>query len=126
MTPSLAAIGQADQSWHVRPEDPFATTDRLPEDTDPDQVSRFGDQRWNYTVLSRRRTEGSKTVNWAAFPETLHESFRRAGWALVNLPTPAALLHRAATARVEWPAPGTMAQVFLGWRRFAVWLAAPN
>ena len=123
MTPSLAAIGQADQTWHVRPEDPFATTDRLPEDTDPDQVSRFGDQRWNYTVLSRRRTEGSKTVNWAAFPETLRESFRRAGWALVNLPTPAALLHRAATARVEWPAPGTMAQVFLGWRRFAGWLA---
>ena len=29
-----------------------------------------------------------KTVNWAAFPETVRESFRRAGWALVNLPTP--------------------------------------
>ena len=123
MRTSLAAISQADQTWHVRPEDPFATTDRLPEGIDPDQVSRFGDPRWNYTVLSRRRSEGSKTVNWAAFPETLRESFRRAGWALVNLPTPAALLNRAATARVEWPAPGTMAQVFLGWRRFAVWLA---
>jgi hypothetical protein len=88
VTPSLAAIGQADQTWHVRPEDPFATADRLPEGINSDQVSRFGDQRWNYTVLSRRRTEGSKTVNWAAFPETLRESFRRAGWALVNLPTP--------------------------------------
>ena len=123
MRTSLAAISQADQTWHVRPEDPFATADRFPEGIDPDQVSRFGDPRWNYTVLSRRRSEGSKTVNWAAFPETLRESFRRAGWALVNLPTPAALLNRAATARVEWPAPGTMAQVFLGWRRFAVWLA---
>jgi hypothetical protein len=123
VTTSPAAIRQADQTWHVRPEDPFATADRLPEGINSDQVSRFGEQRWNYTALSRRRSEGSKTVNWAAFPETFRESFRRAGWALVNLPTPAALLNRAATARVEWPAPGTMAQVFLGWRRFAVWLA---
>jgi hypothetical protein len=122
MTTSLAAAGQADQTWHVGPEDSFATADRLPDGVDPDQVSRFGDQSWNYTVLSRRRSESSKTVNWLAFPETLREPFRRAGWALVNLPTPAALLNRAATARVEWPAPGTMAQVFLGWRRFAVWL----
>ncbi|TWP32700.1 integrase [Leekyejoonella antrihumi] len=123
MRTSLAAVGQADQTWHVGRDDPFATAARLPEGTDPEQVSRFGDQRWNYTVLSRRRSEASKTVNWAAFPETWRESFRRAGWALVNLPTPAVLLDRAATARVEWPAPGTMAQVFLGWRRFAGWLA---
>lgn len=123
MRTSPANIGQADKTWAVGPDDPFATLDRLPEGTDPDQVSRFGDQRWNYTVLGRRRSESSKTVNWDAFPETLRESFRRAGWALVNLPTPAALLNRAATARVEWPAPGTMAQVFLGWRRLAVWLA---
>ncbi|MDT2006894.1 integrase [Rhodococcus opacus] len=122
MTTSRAGVGQADETWHVRPEDPFATAGRLPGGADPDRVSRFGDRRWNYTMLSHRRTESSKTVNWAAFPETLRESFRRAGWALVNLPTPAALLHRAATARVEWPAPGTMAQVFLGWRRFATWL----
>jgi hypothetical protein len=126
LTTSLAASGQADETWPIRPEDPFATTDRLPEGTDSDQVSRFGDQRWNYTVLGRRRSEASQTVNWEAFPETLRESFRRAGWALVNLPTPAALLNRAATARVEWPAPGTMAQVFLGWRRFAVWLTDHN
>lgn len=126
MTPSLAASDQTNETWPIRPEDPFATTDRLPESTDPDQVSRFGDQRWNYTVLGRRRSEASQTVNWEALPETLRESFRRAGWALVNLPTPAALLNRAATSRVEWPAPGTMAQVLLGWRRFAVWLADHN
>ena len=34
MTTSLAAISQADQTWHVRPEDPFATADRLPEGID--------------------------------------------------------------------------------------------
>ena len=75
MTTSLAASGQADETWPIRPEDPFATTDRLPEGTDSDQVSRFGDQRWNYTVLGRRRSEASQTVNWEAFPETLRESF---------------------------------------------------
>jgi len=52
VTTSLATVGQADEIWHVQPEDPFATADRLPEGADPDQVSRFGDQRWNYTVLS--------------------------------------------------------------------------
>ncbi|MFD6394184.1 integrase [Nocardia sp. NPDC060259] len=122
MTTILASSGPADETWPIRPEDPFATTDRLPEGTDPDRLSRFGDQRWNYTVLGRRRSETSQTVNWNSFPETLREPFRRAGWTLVNRPTPAALLNRAATARVEWPAPGTMAQVFLGWRRFAIWL----
>lgn len=122
MTASLAATDQVDKTWSIRPDDPFASTDRLPEGVSPDRVSRFGDQRWNYTVLSRRRSEGAKTVSWAAFPVTLRESFRRAGWTLVNLPTPAALLDRAATARVEWPAPGTMDQVFRGWRRFALWL----
>lgn len=122
MTTSPATTGQVDETWHVRPDDPFATAARLPEGVHPDQVSRFGDQRWYYTLLSHRRSESSKTVNWAAFPETLRESFRRAGWALVNLPTPTALLERAATCRVEWPAPGTMAQVFYGWRKFAVWL----
>jgi integrase len=124
VTASPAAIGQVDGTWTILPDDPFATTDRLPDGVSPDRVSRFGDQRWNYTVLSRRRSEVGKTVNWAAFPEILRESFRRAGWALVNLPTPTALLDRAATARVEWPAPGTMDQVFRGWRRFAVWLVA--
>jgi len=107
----------------ARDDDPFATQDRLPDGVSTHELSRFGDQRWYYTVLSRRKTEVSRTVNWADFPETLRESFRRAGWALVNLPTPDALLERAATCRVEWPRPGTMEQVFAGWRRFAGWLA---
>jgi hypothetical protein len=117
------ALDRPDEGWQVRDDDPFATQDRLPDGVSTHELSRFGDQRWYYTVLSRRKTEVSRTVNWADFPETLRESFRRAGWALVNLPTPDALLERAATCRVEWPRPGTMEQVFAGWRRFAGWLA---
>ncbi|MFC9837914.1 hypothetical protein ACFVKB_29525 [Rhodococcus sp. NPDC127530] len=43
MRTSLAAIGRADETWHVRPEDPFATSGRLPGGADPDRMSRFGD-----------------------------------------------------------------------------------
>jgi hypothetical protein len=44
-------------------------------------------------------------------------------WALLNLPIPAALLDRAATARVERPSTGTIARVTENWRRYATWLA---
>ena len=122
MTTQPNALEHPDEDWHVRHDDPFATQDRLPDGVSTDDLSRFGDQRWYFAVLSRRKTEVSKTVNWTAFPEPLRESFRRAGWALVNLPTPDELLERAATCRVEWPRPGTMEQVFASWRRFAAWL----
>lgn len=122
MNPQPNTVADPDESWHVHDDDPFATPDRLPDGVAADAVSRFGDHRWYLTPLSQRNTAVSQTVNWERFPAPLRASFRRAGWALVNLPTPAEMLERAATSRVEWPRPGTMQQVFLGWHRFANWL----
>ncbi len=63
------------------------------------------------------------TVAWDAFPECLRVSFRRAGWALVNLPTPEELLERAWTQRVKWVSAATMVKVVTDWRGLAAWLA---
>lgn len=51
--------------------------------------------------LSNRHHEAGRSFNWRTFPEPLRQAFKRAGWALVNLPTPSELLERAATARAE-------------------------
>lgn len=122
MNPQPETIGRPDESWAVHDDDPFATHARLPDGISTDALSRFGDQQWYLSTLSQRNIEPSQMVNWDLFPEPLRASFRRAGWALVNLPTPAELLERSATCRVEWPRPSTMAAIFLNWRRFASWL----
>ena len=122
MSPPSDALRHPSEGWHVHDDDPFAGPGRLPEGASAEDLSRFGDSRWYLSALSQRSSEGSQVVNWDLFPEQLRASFRRAGWALVNLPTPAELLERAATRRAEWPRPATMAAVFLGWRRFAGWL----
>ncbi len=110
------------EGWHLHDDEPFARPERLPDGARLEELSRFGDSRWYLSTLSQRSTEPSQVVNWELFPLALRASFRRAGWALVNLPTPSALLERSATRRVEWPRPATMAAWFLGWRRFASWL----
>ena len=65
----------------------------------------------------------ARQINWDLFPVALRASFKRAGWALVNLPTPDPLLERAATCRARQPATGTIASTAEHWRRYAAWLA---
>jgi integrase len=113
-----------DGAWHVPPGAPFAGTDRLPEGTSPAGVSRFGDATWDLSPLSRRQHEPGRQVNWDLFPVSLRASFERAGWVMVNLPTPDALLERAATCRARQPAAGTIASTAEHWRRYAAWLAS--
>jgi len=99
-------------------------TGRLPDGTGPGLVSRFGDDTWDLSPLARREHEPGRRINWATFPIALRGSFKRAGWALITLPTPEALLERAATSRVEHPSAGTIAAVTEQWRRYATWLAS--
>src|SRR6266568_6996927 len=108
--------------WHVRDDDPFVSGARLSEGLDPDSVSRYGADRWILNALNLRAHEEGRSVAWDAFPAVFRESFRRAGWALTNLPTPEELLERASTARAKWPAPGTVQGVVGKWRQFARWL----
>jgi hypothetical protein len=110
--------------WHIPADAPVAPAGHLPDGTGPGRLSRFGDDIWDLSPLARREHEPGRRINWASFPPVLRGSFKRAGWALITLPTPEALLERAATSRVEHPSTGTIAAVTEQWRRYATWLAA--
>jgi len=120
---ALPVAGAGDGAWHVPPDAPFAGTGRLPDGVSPAGVSRFGDATWDLSPLSRREHEPARRVNWDLFPVALRASFKRAGWALVNLPTPDVLLERAATCRARQPAAGTIVSTAEHWGRYAAWLA---
>jgi hypothetical protein len=124
MTATAVALHGGGGDWHVPAAALVAPAGRLPDDTDPGRVSRFGDDMWDLSPLARREHEPGRRINWATFPPVLRGSFKRAGWALITLPTPEALLERAATSRVEHPSVGTIAAVTEQWRRYATWLTA--
>ncbi len=119
---ALTLPGAGDGAWHVPASAPFAGTDRLPEGTSPAGLSRYGDATWDLSPLSRRQHEPARQINWDLFPVPLRASFKRAGWALVNLPTPEALLERAATCRARQPGTATIASTAEHWGRYAAWL----
>ena len=49
--------------------------------------------------------------------------FMRAGWAVINLPTPEILLHRSGSSTRPRLSPGSLKRTFLAWGSFARWLA---
>ncbi len=120
---TIPAPREPQDGWRVLATAPIVTGERLPDGVDPATLSRFGDDRWDLSPLSRRHNEPARSINWTTFPVTLRQGFKRAGWALLNLPTPAQLLERTATARVERPSTGTIARTTENWRRYANWLA---
>jgi hypothetical protein len=77
-----------------------------------------------------RRCRGASTSRPARSTGTCSRSrcasFKRAGWALVNLATPEALLERAATCRARQPGTATIASTAEHWRRYAAWLASQD
>ncbi len=111
-----------DKDWLIPAAAPVSRSPDLPDGTGRGAVSRFGDDAWDLSPLARREHEPGRRINWTTFPPTLRDSFKRAGWALITLPTPKALLERAATSRVEHPSVGTIASVAEQWRRYATWL----
>ena len=78
---------------------------------------------WDLSPLARREHEPARRINWDLFPVALRGSFKRAGWALVNLPTPEALLERAATCRARASRHRHHRRIAEHWRRYAAWLA---
>lgn len=118
---ALPSRDPGDKDWLIPADSPVAPRGLL-DATAPGAVSRFGDDAWDLSPLARREHEPGRRINWATFPATLRDSFKRAGWALITLPTPGALLERAATSRVEHPSAGTIASVAEQWRRYAIWL----
>lgn len=122
MNAVLHAFTRGGQEWPIEDDDPFISRHRLPGGTAPGQVSRFGAARWDLALLSTGDHQKTVSLAWDPFPPDVRPSFRRAGWALVNLPTPEELLERAWTRRVKWISPATMRSVVSHWRQFAAWL----
>ena len=123
MTATVLALPEVgDGAWHIQAAAPFVGMDRLPGGTSPNDVSRYGDATWDLSPLSQRQHEPARQINWDLFPVALRASFKRAGWALVNLPTPDTLLERAATCRARQPGTATIASTAEHWYRYAAWL----
>lgn len=116
------ALTRDGQEWPIKDDDPFISPHRLPGGAVLGQVSRFGAARWDLALLSTGSHQSAVSLTWDPFPPDVRPSFRRAGWALVNLPTPEELLQRAWTMRVKWISPDTMRSVVSDWRRLAAWL----
>ena len=116
------ALTRGGQDWPIEDDDPFISPHRLPGATALGQVSRYGAARWDLALLSTGDHQKTVSLAWDPFPLDVRPSFRRAGWALVNLPTPEELLERAWTKWVKWISPATMRSVVSHWRQFAAWL----
>jgi hypothetical protein len=121
VTTPAAHTASPPQQWSVAAEEPFIAEGRLPLRVDRSTLSRYGDRRWVLGPL-QRDSQGSVSLNWLGFAEPLRESWRRAGWLLVNMPTPVELLDRVQATRVEWPSPTSMYTVVHYWRAFDQWL----
>jgi hypothetical protein len=122
MTAGFPSRDPCDKDWLISADALVSRSRDLPDGAGLRAVSRFGDDSWDLSPLARRENEPGRRINWATFPPTLRDSFKRAGWALITLPTPEALLERAATSRVEHPSAGKIASVTEHWRRYAIWL----
>lgn len=123
---ALPLPGSGGGTWHVLAGAPFASADRLPGGTSPAGLSRYGDATWDLVPLSRRQHEPARQINWDLFPVPLRASFKHAGWALINLPTPDTLLERAATCRARQPGTAVIASTAEHWCRYAAWLAGQS
>jgi integrase len=124
MTTAPASNPSIDGRWLVHDDDPFLAPDRLPDTVHPEAVSRFGDLRWDLSPLDTNDHQVHDSLNWQLFPLPLRPSFRRAGWALVNLPTPDALLESRTARRRKWLHPASMRNVVGQWCQLARWLLA--
>ena len=124
MTTAPASNPSIDGRWLVHDDDPFLALDRLPDTVHAEAVSRFGDLRWDLSPLDTNDHQVHDSLNWQLFPLPLRSSFRRAGWALVNLPTPDALLESRTARRRKWLHPASMRNVVGQWCQLAQWLLA--
>ncbi|MBT2527496.1 hypothetical protein J7E91_19220 [Streptomyces sp. ISL-99] len=87
------------------------------------QIPLFSAMRWQLAGLHHRETNTAQAIGWEDFPPRLLGTFKRAAWALLNLPTPPVLLTRPHSTFRPRISASTVATTLVGWRRFAYWLA---
>ncbi|BEL11896.1 hypothetical protein Q0Z83_100870 [Actinoplanes sichuanensis] len=96
----------------VRP-DVLASGARLP---------RYGDDEWALSLLDHGDSPNSLRVTWSTFPARFRETFRAAGWTMINKGLNPDLINLRNVGLVSHPAPGTAHVVIAQWRLFARWL----
>ncbi|MBO0874088.1 MAG: hypothetical protein J2P19_11915 [Pseudonocardia sp.] len=105
------------------PSTPVLPVDRVRPGVGESDLPRFGDLRWQLATLDHSACGHSQAVNWEGFPVSLRAGFMRAGWAMINLPTPDILLHRSGSSSRPRLSAGSLKRIFAAWRTFARWLA---
>jgi len=108
-----------ERTWLVVDDEPSIMPARVVADL---PVARFGDDSWPLAALGVPPSVPNPTLKWLPFPVSLRDGFRRAGWLLVNAPTPDHMLSCPGTNTVEWPSAGTIRSVVVHWLDFAAWL----
>lgn len=105
------------------PDTPVFPADRARPGTHEADLPRFGDARWQLAALDHGASGRSQAINWEGFPHALRAGFMRAGWAVINLPTPDMLLNRSGSTTRPRLSPGSLKRTFAAWRHLAQWLA---
>jgi len=85
-------------------------------------LPRFGEPRWQLAALDHAESGKTLGINWEEFPSSLRAGFMRAGWAVINVPTPGVLLHRSGSSTRPRLSPGSLQRTFRAWKFFAGWL----
>lgn len=116
------AIEQASGLVDPAPYALLLPTARIRPGTPAHQLPRFADLRWPLHLLDHLEHGPVLHHNWELTPTPLRFSLMRAGWAVLNLPAPAAMVATRAAARTHL-APGTLVNTFGSWRLLAKWLA---
>jgi hypothetical protein len=91
--------------------------------TQQGDIPRFGQLRWQLAALEHGQSGRTLAVNWETFPALLRTGFMRAGWAVINIPTPAVLLRRPGSSTRAQLSAGSLQRTFRAWRFFASWLS---
>ncbi|MFG2882827.1 hypothetical protein ACGFYV_11045 [Streptomyces sp. NPDC048297] len=104
------------------PDTPVFALDRARPGTAARDIPLFGDPTWNLAALSHGESTTNLSVVWDKEPTPLLLGLKRAGWALLNLPTPQSLLTGSRAATRERPAVATLRSVIRSWGYLARWL----
>ncbi|WP_435217973.1 hypothetical protein [Streptomyces sp. bgisy034] len=89
-----------------------------------DEVSRFGDLRWELAHLEHKDTTSTKAFLWSNFPASLRDPFMRIAWALINISTPDVLHARLGARSRSVVSASSVMTALTGFRKFARWLDA--
>lgn len=121
-TPSHPLRHEAPRLVDPTPDTPVFPADRARPGTREADIPRFGELRWQLAALAHGASGRSLAVDWEGVPVCLRAGFMRAGWAVINLPTPDILLHRSGSSTRPRLSAGSLKRTFSAWRGFAQWL----